>query len=159
MYISGSRLKSFSGWELFCKIMLQERNKKGRFLMSWIPVAYSAFQIVIDQIEFLIKQKRKGMPLCGMYEQATGNKTTCMCFMLKIGKLRRPFFQCPISCVKCLGRVHAGNEHCYFLRPDEIRHSCMPLNSWGYKPSQSCLWEIWCLSMCVWYDFFQPLNY
>lgn len=30
--------------------------------MNWIPVAYNAFEIIIGQIEFLIKQKRKGMP-------------------------------------------------------------------------------------------------
>lgn len=41
-----------------------------------IPVA---FQIVIRQIEFLIKQKRKGMPNAQMHYQATENKMVCGC--------------------------------------------------------------------------------
>lgn len=37
--LSGSRVKSFSGWEWFCKLMQWGGNEKGRFLMSWIPLA------------------------------------------------------------------------------------------------------------------------
>lgn len=62
--------------------------------MNRIPVAYNAFQIVIGQTEFLIKRKREGMPNAREYNQATENKTVCMCFVLKTGQLRRPFFQC-----------------------------------------------------------------
>jgi hypothetical protein len=29
--------------------------------MKWIPVAYNASEIVVGQIEFLIKQKREGL--------------------------------------------------------------------------------------------------
>lgn len=33
-----------------------------------------------------------------------------------------------LSCVMCLGNMHAGNEQCYFLGQDEIRHFCAPLH-------------------------------
>lgn len=62
MYNSGSRLKSFPGWELFEKLCREKGIKKGRFLMNCILVAYNAFHTVIGQIAFLIKQRRKGRP-------------------------------------------------------------------------------------------------
>lgn len=42
--------------------------------MNQILVAYSAFQVIIGQIQFLIKQKKEGMPNARTHWQAAKTK-------------------------------------------------------------------------------------